>query len=174
MHHCLSLALWKNPLQPFLQLYKSAWIPPDPCAPSSWMLSHCTHSKQALDTGSCCSGFSCLSWDLFSRDCKSTLTHLCNFPLPYKHFYHCTLHPGCCSHRMQEVDVRCSRTPRKEIFTLQSRSLPTMLKVFTFYEVTRPSVVAESCLKAWSAKLQTNSQICTGYFYSNLLSKTWL
>lgn len=84
-----------NPFHPFLQLYKFFWIPPDPCAPSSFMLSHCTHSKlrQLLLRGEV---FYCLSWDLLSRDCKSTLTRPCDFPLPYEHCHHCTLHPGCC------------------------------------------------------------------------------
>lgn len=41
-------------------------------------------------------------------------------------------------------------------------------------KVTRPSVIAESYLKTWSAKLHTKRQIFTCWFYSNLLFKTWL
>lgn len=74
--HCLPCG--KTPFHSFLQLYKSAWIPPDPCAPSSWTLSHCTHSKQALSIGSCCSGvrFSSAYHEIFYRETVSPPWHI--------------------------------------------------------------------------------------------------
>lgn len=65
----------KNPFHPFLQLYKAFWISPNPCALSSWMLSHCTCKKHRQ----CCSGvrFSTASPEIFYQETVSPPWHAC-------------------------------------------------------------------------------------------------